>query len=271
MNTILEDLEKPYSPTLFELPRRAHKVGEILDKMTFERPGDEPRQVRQLLIKMPGSDVKLPVEFSQCHEATQITVDHAKRTNPDYERSYAYFNLFRGMTQFSSYRGLSLNCHGDQLQGLRTKWAFKPDWSYIVSNTLPTKFFKGPFDLSEAVKKFRDGEVVNLYDFMNAQAASQQPYESDNFCIYLLSPYVVHSASDAIENVFRVFMKIAFSTKRMFDNRELRWNAAFDNRDWYACDTVSYSDGWFSHAHWNERFLKEDICPDWDPSHDERS
>ena len=55
----------------------------------------------------------------------------------------------------------------------------------------------------------------------------------------------------------------AFSTKRFFDNRELRRNPAFDTEDWYRTDTVGLIGGWLSHEHWNERFVKADICPDW--------
>ena len=108
---------------------------------------------------------------------------------------------------------------------------------------------------------FRAGENVNLYDYLNGQADERCMYRSENFGIYLLSPYVVHSAAAADRDVYRVFMKVAFSTKRFFDNRELRRNPAFDNQDWYQSDTVGYVGGWLSHAHWNERFLKDDVCP----------
>jgi hypothetical protein len=98
---------------------------------------------------------------------------------------------------------------------------------------------------------------------MNSQADERYMYRSENYAIYLLSPYIVHSAAATDRDVYRVFMKVAVSTKRFYDNRELRRNPAFDNEDWYQSDTVGYVGGWLSHAHWNERFLKEDLCPDW--------
>ena len=57
-------------------------------------------------------------------------------------------------------------------------------------------------------------------------------------------------------------MKVAFSLKRFFDNRELRRPPAFDIEDWYQTPTVGYIGGWLAHAHWNERFLKSDVFPD---------
>ena len=258
---IVEDFAKPFDPAEFAKARKAPKIGTIQNEATFQQQEHEPRQVRQFLIKMPGTDIKLPREFAQFEEAVQIIIDHNNAVSPEYDHSYAYLNFFRGLTLFSSYRGLSLNCHGDQLQCLRPEYAFKPDFSYIVSNTLPTILYDQPFDLTEALERFRAGENINLYDYMNSQADERFIYRSENFGIYLLSPYVVHSAAAADRDVYRVFMKVAFSAKRFFDNRELRRNPAFDNQDWYLSDTVGYGGGWLSHAHWNERFLKDDVCP----------
>ena len=105
----------------------------------------------------------------------------------------------------------------------------------------------------------RNGEPINLYDSFNTQASPRCCYRTENFGIYLLSPYVVHSAAAAEEDVERVFLKVAFSTKRFFDNRELRRNPAFDVDDWYQQDTVGFIGGWFSHRHWSERFLRADL------------
>lgn len=70
-------------------------------------------------------------------------------------------------------------------------------------------------------------------------------YHTDSFAIYLLS------------------RMLCIVQEWFFDNREPRRNPAFGNDFWYQHATVGYFDGWFSHAHWNERFLKEDMCPDW--------
>jgi hypothetical protein len=254
-----EDFRIPFEPARYGLRRRALKIGEIKDQATFTVQGREPRQVRQLVIKFPDTAVIVPTEFRQLGEAIQLIVDHFRAVEPEYDDFYGYLNVFRGTTRFSSYRGLSLNCHGDQMQTLRPGYAFRPDYSYIVSNTLPTIFFDQPFDLTEAVGRARAGERVNAYELMNQQADPAHRYCSENFGIYLLSPYVVHSASDAEESVFRVFLKVAFSRKRFFDNRELRRNLAFDYVDWYLRPTVGYADGFLQHAHWNERFLLEDL------------
>jgi hypothetical protein len=88
-----------------------------------------------------------------------------------------------------------------------------------------------------------------VYDYLNKQADKTRASHAENYGIYLLSLYIVHSASDAQEDVCRVFMKIAFSIKRFFDNHELRRNPAFDNESWYHHNTVDYIGGFFSHAH----------------------
>jgi 2-polyprenyl-3-methyl-5-hydroxy-6-metoxy-1,4-benzoquinol methylase len=256
---IAEDFAVPFNPFRYAEPRRAPKIGDIQDRAAFEQQGHAPRQVRQFPIKMPGTDIKLPCEFAQVAEAVQLISGHNKSVNPAYESSYAYLNVFRGKTLFSSYRGLSLTCHGDQMQTLRPEYAYPPDWSYIVSNTLPTIFFEQGFDLTEAITQYQRGERVNLYDVFQAQASEDTIYRSENFGIYLLSPYVVHAAAAADQDVDRVFVKVAFSRKRFFDNRELRRNPAFAIADWYLSDTVGYIGDWLSYGHWNERFLWDDI------------
>ncbi len=255
---VLDDFRRPFDATAFGRARVAPKISDLRDRVSFRTLG-QPRQVRQLLIKAPGTDVRIPRELRKFREAVQLVIDHNMSANDLYPRCFAYLNFFQGTTLFSSYRGLSLSCHTDQMQTLQAGYAFRPDWSYIVSSTLPTMLFAQPFDLSDALARLAAGERVNIYDDFNRQAAAEHVYRSDDYGIYLLSPYVVHAAALAEQDVDRVFMKIAFSTKRFFDNRELRRNPAFDNREWYQHDTVGYADGWFSHAHWNERFLKEDM------------
>ena len=254
------DFMEPFDPRKFSEARTARKVAEILNRGAFAAEGSFPRQARQLPIKMPGTDVRLPSGFAQCAEAVQLIVDHNRRTNPNYDRSYAYFNLFRAMTTFSKYRGLSLMPHADQLQTLYSGYAYLPDWSYIVSTCIPTLLFDGQeFDVSCAVRRARNGERVNLYDTFRAQLKLDRARKSENFGIYLLSSYLVHSASEADQSVFRVFMKVAFSSKRFFDNREFRRNLAFDYEDWLLKDTRTYIDGFFHHKHWNEYYVAEDV------------
>ena len=143
---ILEDFRKSFDPAEFNRVRRAPKIGEIADRRTFGRIG-RPRQVRQLPIKQPGTDVRLPGELAKFAEPVQIIVNHNQAANPRYHASYGYLNIFQGNTGFSSYRGLSLDCHGDQLQTLQPGRGFLPDWSYIVSSTLPTMLYEQAFDV----------------------------------------------------------------------------------------------------------------------------
>ena len=183
---ILRDFAAPFDPAAFAVVRRAPKIGAISDRRTFARVGF-PQQVRQLPIKLPGSRVFLPAELAKFGEAVRIILDHNAAVNPLYEHSYAYLNVFQGLTKPSAYRGLSLSCHGDQLQMLHTGHAYDPDWSYIVSSTLPTRSYAQPFDIADSVRRFRAGEPINIYDDFNRQAAEEHRYCTENFGIYLLS------------------------------------------------------------------------------------
>jgi hypothetical protein len=99
---ILEDFVKPFDPSEYaRAPRRAPTIGVIQDQERFAQQGQQPRQVRQLPIKIPGTDVKLPCEFAQFEEAVQIIIDHNQAVNRDYPCSFAYLNVFRGLTLFS--------------------------------------------------------------------------------------------------------------------------------------------------------------------------
>lgn len=256
---IYEDFQTPFDVGKYNRVQRALKVAEIQDKLSFSKQGQKPRQVRQLLIKMPGTVMHIPEEFSQFKEALQLIVNHNRAVNPKYNDYYAYLNIFRGITRHDSYRGLSLTTHGDQMQTLRKEYAYNPDYSYIASNTLPTTLYLQAFDFSEVVRAFEEGEKINLYNEMKKQARPENSYYTDNYGIYLLSPYIVHSATYTPVDVERVFIKVAFSSKRFYDNREERRNPCFDYEDWFEKETLGYTDGWLQHAHCNERFIKEDI------------
>lgn len=257
------DFAEPFSPRRFNMTRRAQKIGQIRDEAGFARQGQEPRQVRQLLIRMPGTPVKLPGELDQFREAVQMIIDHNRGANPDYDHAYMYLNVFRGLTRFDSYRGLSRDVHGDQLQSFRPGYAYRPDWSYIVSSCLPTILYEQPFDVTDVARRTARGEQVNLYDVLRCKADEGKVYRTDNYGVYLLSPYVAHCATDADRDTHRVFLKVAVSTRRFFDNRELRRSPAFDIDDWYRVPTVGRIGGWLAHDHWGERYLQADVCPDW--------
>lgn len=258
---IYEDFQKPFDLAEFDSKRRAPKVARITDTETFARiDGPSLSQVRQLVIKAPGSKIILPSSLAQFQEAIELIAAHNAVVNHEFERMYAYLNVFRGIARRDGYRGLSLSCHGDQLQTLNRNYAFCPDWSYIVSSSLPTTLYEQPFDLSEASERWELGEEVELYDYLNAQARPEARYYSTNFEILLLSPYIIHSATPTDRPIPRVFMKIAFSRNRFWDNRELRQNEAFPIDDWYLEPTVGRIGGFLSHGHWNERFVRRDIC-----------
>jgi SAM-dependent methyltransferase len=244
---------------------RATKIGALKDRAAFALAGQWPIQIRALPIKMPDSPILLPEEFSHCAEAVRLIVAHNKAINRDYTKSYIYLNCFRGAMSATDQKqgGLSLDPHGDQLQNLRGEYPYKPDYSYIGSSTLPTIFFDQEFDIRESVAAAQRGVPVNLYEDLKAQLGENRCY-SEDYCVYLLSPYVVHSAQPAVgrEGEFRIFLKLAISLKRFFDNRELRINHGFDYDSWFRQKTVGYADGFLNHAHWNERFLLSDITGD---------
>lgn len=260
-SSLYEDFRKPFDLAEFDRKRRAPTIARIADIKAFSRTdGPGLAQVRQLLIKVPGSDVVLPGSLEQFQEAVELITSHNAAVNPGFNQMFAYLNVFRGIARSDGYRGLSLSCHGDQLQTLNRNYAFCPDWSYIASSSLPTTLYEQAFDLSDAAERWELGEEVELYDYLNAQARPDARYYSTNFEILLLSPYIVHSATPAERPIPRVFLKIAFSSKRFWDNREFRQSEAFPIDDWYQEPTVGRIDGFLSHGHWNERFLRRDIC-----------
>lgn len=258
LDSVFPDFSIDLDLTAFNVTRSPTLVGRVMDERTFSGVAG-PRQGRQLVVKTPGSDVLIPEILSKFSEPVQLIIDHNRSANAEYDSMYAYLSFFQGNTNFGSYRGLSLNCHTDQMQSVLEGAQFRPDWSYIVSDTLPTSFFVQPFDIMGAVAAARRGEPVNLYDVFAEQASLESSVTAEAFGVYLLSPYMVHAASIAEHDVDRVFMKIAFSRMRFFDNRELRQNLAFETSHWSLADTVGYRDGFFSHAHWNERFLARDV------------
>lgn len=220
MNTIW-DIEK------FKTARVPLSMGFVpeAEREEFCTPGVP--KVRDMPIKFPGSDVRVPAELAQFAGTIRRILEIEKAINPDYDEYYCYLETDQSLVVPGTLQR-ELPCHVDGLQGARISPKVKINHSYIVGSALPTVFYDQPFDLSAL-----DEAKHNYFWEMNRQvkatnsahAVHGQPFE-----IQLMDAYTVHRGCEATEPTQRTWIRLSFEVRK-FDRIGNTKNPMFDY-DW---------------------------------------
>lgn len=221
---IIKDLNTVWDVEKFKTARTPLSLGVIPEeeRTLFCKPGVPI--IRDMPIKFPNSDVRLPIELSQFENTIRKILEIEKAINPDYDEYYCYLEVDQGEVRPGTLQR-ELPCHVDGLQGARTNPKVKINHSYIVGSALPTIFYNQPFDLSRL-----DETKHNFFWEMNRQvretnsahAVQGQPWE-----IQLMDAYTVHRGCEATEPVFRTWIRLSFEV-RIFDRVGNTKNPLFD-------------------------------------------
>jgi hypothetical protein len=231
-NEVLNHFTKPWDPKIYKLPSKACHIGTVIDKEAFSVGSASLTLLRQVPIKFPGTEVCLPIEASQGKEAIQKIINHNFSASSAYHDNFAYLTFFSGCIPAGQNQRVSFTLHGDQMQSLDLRYRYNPDFAYFVSDVIPTVFYNQAFDLTKAERLHADGKKVDLYKEFLEQRDESMTYCSENYAINLISPYIVHRASELKHDQQRTFSKVIFSSRRLYDQRETYLNPAFDYKDW---------------------------------------
>ncbi len=210
---ILRDLNTVWDVEKFKTPRIPVSVGFIPkdNRELFCKPGVP--KIRDMPIKFPGSDVRLPKELAQFEGAIRQIMEFELRINPDFDQYYCYLEVDQS-TVIPGRLQRELPCHVDGFQGARWTPKVKINHSYLVGSSLPTVFYPQSFDLTAL-----DETKHNFFWEMNRQVAetdSKYAFQGEPFEIQLMDAYTVHRGCAAAEPTERTWIRLSFEV-RVFD------------------------------------------------------
>ncbi|MDP3277190.1 MAG: hypothetical protein Q8Q09_18520 [Deltaproteobacteria bacterium] len=213
---LIQDLNKPFDIARFLTPRAPIRCGALDShaRALFVARSDA-RNVLDLPIKFPGSDVRLPMEYAQFAPAIQRAVDVEWALNSQcFDEYYAYLTVRRERVPAGG-QGHYAPCHVDGFQGARWTPTVRANHTYTVTNALPTMYFVQPFDLTAL-----DLSKHDVFWEMNRQVAATHAEfgvtDYGDFELMLMDAYCVHIAVDAPVETERVWLRLSFEV-RVFD------------------------------------------------------
>lgn len=213
---LLRDLNKPFDIGRFMEPRLPLSLGKLSgeDRQKFSAPS-HARNVLDLPIKFPGSEVRLPHEYAQWSPVVQRTVDAMRKLNTAcYDEYYLYLTLRRGRVKKGG-QGHFAPVHVDGFQGARWTPKHRANHTVTVTDRFKTLYFPQAFDLSQL-----DVATHDVFWEMNRQVAltngshAWDAYEEHE--LMLMDAYCAHIARDAEEEGDRTWLRLSFET-RIFD------------------------------------------------------
>ncbi len=181
------------------------EIGAVDNKAEFVKP--VKTRSLHLPIKLPKSDIRIPIEYKQFEEAIQKIVDFEYSNNPFYDDAYLYLSVDAGFVPKGKSQRIVF-AHVDGIpRNRKTPGTTRTDHSYLITNSIPTKFFMQDFDMSSY-----DLNKHNFFEVMNRTAREESAVLTKPFAITLMGPYNVHTAIQNMDkDVQRVFMRIETS------------------------------------------------------------
>lgn len=216
---LTEDIRKDWDPNRFALIRYPEPIAEIQEKDCFVK---EIRNVLDMPIKIPGSDVRIPEDLQTASmlEIINTCLNFEKEINPNIEDYYVYVTVHHSFVEKETTQRRA-GAHIDGMQGERYPEKMPVCHSYIVSNEVPTRFFYHPFprNLCEKTQNW-------FYEF-DKKKNENMSVLSKPFEINLMTAYSVHESTQATTDAVRTFVRLEFSQKK-FDRTGNTVNPLFD-------------------------------------------
>lgn len=224
---IMKDMNTVWDVAKFEIERRPLSMGFVPEneREEFCKPG-APR-VRDMPIKFPGTDVRVPAELEQFAGTIRRVLEIEKAINPRYDDYYCYLEVDQSRVMPGTLQR-ELPCHVDGLQGARWNPKVEINHSYLVGSALPTVFYVQPFHLGQL-----DEKRHNFFWEMNRQVQetdSAHAFQGEPWEIQLMDAYTVHRGAEATEPTDRTWIRLSFEVRK-FDRVGNTKNPMFDY-DW---------------------------------------
>lgn len=165
--------------------------------------------VLRLLIKTPGSVVRLPLELQPVKSFISDQINYHRQHYPNNKDCFVYVTV-RTTEPNQCYYETAKDWHVDGFQGSRID-RHKIEQDFIWSNVNPTEFTLTPMFLENLnVTKF------NVLEYMN-QSVEGQVYSGVERGVYVVTPYNIHRVSHKPFTERRVFIRLTFSPVPIID------------------------------------------------------
>jgi hypothetical protein len=223
----LDHFKKPNLPTI--IGHVDHKISLIKDNLRLRN--EKYLWLMDLPLKMPCSQIKIPIELSQFTDFFKISIEFERLINPDFDKSYAYLCVDQRPVLPNNYQRRP----GWHVDSLVTKYTnFKSnnfpimDTIYLTYDCLATEFNKSVFEFPQnpIFDKDSDEEVSRHFD---NTAEMKNIIEYPKYTVLKMDSRCVHRVqiNNTSKTIDRTFVKLIFSTE-MFNRFGNDHNYLFD-------------------------------------------
>lgn len=205
-----DDVQQPFMPARFGMPRRPHQVGAVGIGAIGELPS-----CLDMLVKLPGGAVILPEPFASdlgLMSFLSQSLDFEDALLPDWRKRYhLYLTVDRRLVQAGrSHR--NEGWHFDGMQGSRYPVKLPVCHQYVLSTYLPTEYTDVPTDASEL-----DETRHNWFRALGDQVPEDaEIIRAEPGAINLMTAYQLHRSPIAgpTEAGWRTFVRLDVSLKQ---------------------------------------------------------
>lgn len=203
---VVDSIGKLWDKT--EFSKRVHTpvtIGAAKDADRFSSVSVE--RCMHLPIKLPGSDIRIPIEYQHYLNELQQIFDFEASINPGWGELYAYLTVDQGFVA----RDNSQRVPGPHVDGIprdrENPGAQLIDHAYLMTNAVPTMFYAQQFDMTAY-----DPRLHHFFAIFRALADESRTIMPNPFDIILMDAYSVHTPTQTQEDVNRTFIRLEFST-----------------------------------------------------------
>lgn len=185
-------------------------------------------------IKLPFSQVKVPIEFSQFTDFFKSAIQFERMINPNYDKSYAYVCIDQRPVESRGYQRRP-GWHADSFITKYTNSQYNESCSpimdtvYLAYDCLATEFHKGPFSFPNSVDIHSNDAVLGHFEEIASAAPDSDIVVFPNHTILKMDPRCVHRVQMNETNctLDRTFIKLTFTTE-IFNRLGNDHNKLFD-------------------------------------------
>ncbi len=134
-----------------------------------------------------------------------ICLDYLKQNNIEYNDRYCYITIDnKNIKGGESQR--DFGWHIDGMQGNEVATKQLADYQFIWTDETPTKFCNQMFDIHDI-----DPSKHNVFKKLGRQVYGENCFIINKNTIYLMNPYLLHTATKSEKDIFRNFIRLSFT------------------------------------------------------------
>ena len=213
LKILQDDISQLFSINRMNIARKPICIGSVDDQLRGLFNSYHPN-VLDMLVKRPGKITKVhPGCTADVVDVLNKCISFERSINPNFDDKYYVYLTVNSCFIQPGKAQRNPGAHTDGYQGKRYSGAnaLPSCGAYIVSNTIPTKFWTHPFDCSDYTNKKK-----NFFNHIQGKLNEDFISYSEPYHIYRMSAYQVHASMPAWHSSVRTFLRIDI-TQKVFD------------------------------------------------------